>query len=274
MKREITSVYFNRERPMRLLMAFLIALTLPSDVLSQDNPVPPGRDRNKDAAEVLPLVRNCMLEHWDATTGKLGSNDLVITIRLDFRRDGALENEPKITHPIARQDFARLADNALKAVHKCVPLKNMPAETYYIWKAVVLHFVINKAAEEAFAHAHQANQYVAMGQFDRAIADYSKAIKKVPHAIAPHLRAEYYNSRAWAYFKAGKPAQGLPDVRKALELQPNYARALDTRGSIFEALGRREQAIADFRRALSLGANDPEVQASGTDALKRLGARP
>jgi hypothetical protein len=108
---------------MRLLMAFLIALTLPSDVLAQDNPVPPGRDQNKDAAVVLPLVRNCMIEHSDATTGKLSSNDLVITIRLDFNRDGTLETEPKIMHPIARPDFARLTDIALKAVYKCVPLK-------------------------------------------------------------------------------------------------------------------------------------------------------
>jgi tetratricopeptide (TPR) repeat protein len=47
-------------------------------------------------------------------------------------------------------------------------------------------------------------------------------------------------------------------------------RALDTRGHIFEALGRREEAIADFRRAL---AKAPDLQGS-KDALKRLGASP
>ena len=96
----------------------------------------------------------------------------------------------------------------------------MPAETYYIWKAVVLHFVINRAAQEAYADARRANQFVAMGQFDRAIADYSKAIRKVPNVVAPHLRAEYYNSRAWAYFKAGKAAQGLPGSGRRLNCSP------------------------------------------------------
>ncbi len=48
------------------------------------------------------------------------------------------------------------------------------------------------------------------------------------------------------------------------------AATLDTRGSIFEALGRREEAIADFRRALSKA---PNLQSS-KDGLKRLGAEP
>jgi len=53
-------------------------------------------------------------------------------------------------------------------------------------------------------------------------------------------------------------------------LEPDYAAALDTRGHIFEALGKREEAIADFRRAV---ASDPSMEGS-RDALKRLGAAP
>jgi tetratricopeptide (TPR) repeat protein len=85
------------------------------------------------------------------------------------------------------------------------------------------------------------------------------------------MEANNYNGRAWAYYKAGKPAEGLPDVEKSLELNPNNDRALDTRGSIFEALGRREEAIADFSRALSVGAKHPDVPTSAQEALQRLG---
>jgi len=42
--------------------------------------------------------------------------------------------------------------------------------------------------------------------------------------------------------------------------------------TFYEALGKREEAIADFRRALSLAPDDSDVQAAGRDALKRLGA--
>ena len=64
-------------------------------------------------------------------------------------------------------------------------------------------------------------------------------------------------SRALAYLKAGKAAQALPDAERSLQLRPNHADTLDTRGHIFEALGRREEAIADFRRALSMDPTQP-----------------
>ena len=59
----------------------------------------------------------------------------------------------------------------------------------------------------------------------------------------------------------------MPDANKALELSPDHPDALDTRGSIFEALGRREDAISDYKRALI---KNPQLQTS-IDALKRLG---
>jgi TPR repeat/Tetratricopeptide repeat len=98
----------------------------------------------------------------------------------------------------------------------------------------------------------------------RAIADYSKAIELDPKY------ANNYNSRAWAYFKAGKAAQGLPDVEHALELRPNDANALDTRGNIFETIGRKDDAIADYRKALSI---NPDMKGSA-EGLARLGAAP
>jgi tetratricopeptide (TPR) repeat protein len=256
---------------MFLLVAFLIAFVFQSAAVAQESnqdassapkqDVPPGRDRGKDIALVLPLVRNCIYENWDKTT-RPAPNNPVVSIRLHFNRDGTLGSKPTILKPVPTSNFSRLVDTALRAIHKCLPLKNMPPETYYVWQDVVFHFTTGGPA----AYAHRADLHLALGQFDRAIADYSKAIEMAPR------EASYYNYRAWAYFKAGKAAKGLPDAKKALELQPNYARALDTRASIFEALGRREEAIADFRRALTIGTDDPEVQASGKEALKRLGA--
>jgi Tfp pilus assembly protein PilF len=68
----------------------------------------------------------------------------------------------------------------------------------------------------------------------------------------------------------GKAAKGLPDVQRALEFDPEFAAAYDTRGHIYEALGRKEDAIADFRKALAL---DPEELGS-REGLKRLSAPP
>jgi len=57
----------------------------------------------------------------------------------------------------------------------------------------------------------------------------------------------------------------VPDFRAAVD-----ARTFDTRGHIYEALGRRDDAIADFRRALAI---EPRMQGS-REGLQRLGGKP
>jgi len=68
----------------------------------------------------------------------------------------------------------------------------------------------------------------------------------------------------------GNDAKALPDANKAIGLAPTDANAYETRAEIHEKLGQREEAIADYRKSLSL---DPK-QKLAQDALKRLGAAP
>jgi tetratricopeptide (TPR) repeat protein len=124
--------------------------------------------------------------------------------------------------------------------------------------------VLQSEPNSALAYYNRGQAYVDKEDYDRAIADYTEAIGANPKdACIPCA----YNGRAWSHFKLGKAQQGLSDVDKALELEPNNPSMLDTRGNILAALGRREEAIADFRKAL---AKKPNLQSS-RDALKRLG---
>jgi tetratricopeptide (TPR) repeat protein len=70
--------------------------------------------------------------------------------------------------------------------------------------------------------------------------------------------------------KLGKAAAALADADSALKLNPQAAPVLDVRGHALEALGRRDDAIADFRRALAI---EPRLSGS-RDGLRRLGAEP
>ena len=63
-------------------------------------------------------------------------------------------------------------------------------------------------------------------------------------------------------------AKALPDVEQALSLDPNDPFARDTRAHILAALGRRNEAIAEYKKALAL---KPDLQESlqGLKALTR-----
>jgi regulator of sirC expression with transglutaminase-like and TPR domain len=84
--------------------------------------------------------------------------------------------------------------------------------------------------------------------------------------------AAAYNARAWLRFEVKQLTQGLADVQRSLDLSAEDAASLDTRAHIYEAQGRREDAIADYKRVLAL-LPERHSQAQPTrDALKRLGA--
>ena len=80
-----------------------------------------------------------------------------------------------------------------------------------------------------------------------AINDYDVAINMRPDfAVA-------LNNRAWAYFRWGKAATGLPDVEKSLQLSPTSAHSLDTRAHIKQVLGEPQAALRDYTKAMFFG---------------------
>jgi tetratricopeptide (TPR) repeat protein len=100
--------------------------------------------------------------------------------------------------------------------------------------------------------------------YEPAIADFSKVIELNPGF------PEDYNNRAWAYLKVGKAERGLADVARGLQLTTNDAHVWDTGGHIYEAMGRKDDAVSSFRKALAL---DPSLRSS-REALDRLKASP
>jgi tetratricopeptide (TPR) repeat protein len=114
------------------------------------------------------------------------------------------------------------------------------------------------------AYSYRGDALVAKGDYAAAIADYTKAISRYPFASD-------YRRRAWAYFKVGRLNEALADSDKGIEgLHINDGEALDVRAHILEALGRRDEAIALFRRAVTLSLHNQRQRSM--DALKRLGA--
>ncbi len=102
-------------------------------------------------------------------------------------------------------------------------------------------------ADLSAVYAMRALAYSLKGQYDTAINDYDVAINMRPDfAVA-------LNNRAWAYFRWGKAATGLPDVERSLQLSPTSPHSLDTRAHIRQALGDPQAALRDYNKAMFFG---------------------
>jgi tetratricopeptide (TPR) repeat protein len=105
----------------------------------------------------------------------------------------------------------------------------------------------DQSIDLSYAYAMRGLAFSIKGQYDTAIRDYDVAIALKPDfAIA-------LNNRAWAYFRWGKAATGLPDVEKSLQLNASSPHAFDTRAHIRHALGDPEGALSDYYSALRHG---------------------
>ena len=88
------------------------------------------------------------------------------------------------------------------------------------------------------------------GDYDRAIAEYSIAIKVDPK------RTESYVKRGLARSHKGDYVRAIADFDRALKLDPGLAPGYLHRGIVLAARGDHESAIADFDRATTLRPSD------------------
>jgi hypothetical protein len=85
--------------------------------------------------------------------------------------------------------------------------------------------------------------FLETGQLDAATADFRRAIALAPSAV------RYYRQLVDALHRTHREAEALPILEEGLTLRPPVAlHAL--RGEVYEALGRRSAAIADYQSAL------------------------
>jgi tetratricopeptide (TPR) repeat protein len=121
---------------------------------------------------------------------------------------------------------------------------------------------VNNAVAKAIASAQEQER---AGRPREAIAVLERAMAEDTEVRARLLTqlTGAYNQIAWEAFLGvalqSKPAENLKvalaDADKAVALAPENGNILDTRGQIYLALGRTEEAIADLGKVIALGLN-------------------
>lgn len=99
-----------------------------------------------------------------------------------------------------------------------------------------------------------------------AVAPLQRAVDGDWHG-ADRLRGAAASNLAAAYLELGRPAEAEAAARVALERAPNFADARFNRGRALERLGRRREAVEEYRRALA----DQPDHLPARQALRALG---
>lgn len=109
------------------------------------------------------------------------------------------------------------------------------------------------APESAAAFTARGDAYMMKGDYDLAIADYSRSIELRPSTGTP------YNNRGVAYVRKGDHARAMQDFDKAIQLDPTLAGAYYNRADANVFLQNFDRAIADFTKAIELKPDDPDA---------------
>ncbi len=92
----------------------------------------------------------------------------------------------------------------------------------------------------------------------------------LPTPTKTQLSAEYYFNLGYKNFDEGKHNQAIKDYDKAIQIDPQYAKAYYGRGLAYKFLGNSKKAIDDFRKFLTIG-NDAHLLKMAKKFIKELG---
>jgi tetratricopeptide (TPR) repeat protein len=114
------------------------------------------------------------------------------------------------------------------------------------------------------AYAKRAIIYADRREYDRAISEWTKAIE-----LDPKKDILWYMGRLALYSNKGEYERALDDADKVISLRPSMEFGYRMRARTLEKMGRKAEAIAEYRKLLSV---IPNIDVS--EDLKRLGAKP
>lgn len=99
------------------------------------------------------------------------------------------------------------------------------------------------------AHSNRGNTYSDKGDYDEAIRNYDEAIRINPdYDLA-------YNNRGWAYHQRGDYDQAIRDYNEAIRINPEDANAYNNRGLAYAEKSDFDRAIEDYDEAIQLNPN-------------------
>ena len=104
--------------------------------------------QNYDASKPLSMseidaIRQQIQQCWSPPIGAKDADNLIINLRINIAEDGTV-TKVDLDSDESRYNsdsfFKAAADSAIRAVHKCSPLKNLPSDKYSTWSDITMTF--------------------------------------------------------------------------------------------------------------------------------------
>jgi len=118
----------------------------------------------------------------------------------------------------------------------------------------------------AVSYSNRGLAYEAKGDYDQAIADYTKAIE-----INPEV-ADLFHNRALDYRYKGDLASAMADYTREIQVDPTLWRAYFSRGTVSIMVGALPPAMADLNKAAELAPKNAYIPLWIEIANKRANA--
>ncbi|KAK1267489.1 hypothetical protein QJS04_geneDACA016709 [Acorus gramineus] len=138
------------------------------------------------------------------------------------------------------------------------PLK---AETYE--DAMSDEQLKQKALDQVNDAKAEGNKLFGAEKYEEALSQYELALQVAPEMPSSvEVRSMCHANRAICFSKLGRYDETIKECTKALELNPQYLKALVRRGEAHEKLEHYEESIADMKKILELDpSNDQAIRA-------------
>jgi Mlc titration factor MtfA (ptsG expression regulator)/Tfp pilus assembly protein PilF len=102
------------------------------------------------------------------------------------------------------------------------------------------------------AYWHRAECFASLGEFDKALADYTHLIQLVPQ----REQADAYYERGWVQREIEDFEQAIADFSEVIRRRPDDAAAYRERGTSYACRGEYRKALTDLNRARKMDPND------------------
>lgn len=114
---------------------------------------------------------------------------------------------------------------------------------------------------EAQVQKEEGNDFFKKQEYELAIKSYSRALKLCPKDFVKD-RAILFSNRAACRMKKSENEEAILDSNKALELYPQYLKALLRRAELYEKVDKLEEALADYQKVVEMDPSQHSARAA------------